>query len=270
MGNVKVEPIVKIENMSFFYQPNRPVLQDVSLRIASGEFASIVGPNGSGKTTLVRLMLGLLTPTSGRIELFGDAPRRTRHRVGYTPQMLNVDRLFPMSVDDVVLTGRLGRIEGVGASPWFGLCYSAADRRCAAEAMEKMRVGDLAKKSFGSLSGGERQRVLIARALCCAPELLILDEPTNNVDPSNSQFFYDLLSELNRETTVLLVSHDFGVVSHRVRSVICVNGIVAVHPTSELNGRSIQDIYGSDVDLIRHDHRCSETGHLHFEPTSEK
>ena len=128
--------------------------------------------------------------------------------------------------------------------------------------MEQMGVAELASRTFGALSGGQRQRVLIARALCGRPKLLILDEPTNNVDPSSVEQFYHLLEELNRTVAILIVSHDLGVVSRCVRSVVCVNQRVVVHPTSEFDGRAIREIYGGDLKMIRHDHRCSEGGHL--------
>ncbi|MCL2348337.1 MAG: ATP-binding cassette domain-containing protein, partial [Planctomycetaceae bacterium] len=115
---------------------------------------------------------------------------------------------------------------------------------------------------FRSLSGGQRQRVLIARAICGRPEILMLDEPTNNIDPGAETILYDILQELNERLTILLVSHDVAVVSKMVKSVICVNRSVALHPTTELTGTMVGDLYGTDVRLIRHDHRCSDHGHF--------
>jgi len=294
-------------NSVFFGYDRKPVLQNVNLKVVSGEFASIVGPNGGGKTTLVRLILGLLRPLSGRIVLFGDIPEKSRLQVGYTPQHLNVDMLFPVSVLDVVLMGRLGTGPGVsgtlstpndsaarhrtpiqntdkepipstnpGRSFWQRLTrflpfrYSPEDRECALFALERMGIADLRSCSFGGLSGGQRQRVLIARALCANPKLLIMDEPTNNIDPASMEHLYELLQELNQTVSILIVSHDLGVVSKYVRSVICVNGHVAIHPTSTLNGALIRDLYGGDPRLVRHDHCCSENGHFpHFEMFSD-
>ena len=258
------EAIVDLQSVTFSYDGQAPALEDVSLKIAPGEFASIVGPNGGGKTTLVRLMLGLLHPQKGTVKLFGQQPEKTRLFVGYTPQQLRVDRLFPITVGDVVLTGRLGGTRDQGGS-FLGRVfrrYTRQDRAEAAAAMEQMGVAELASRTFGALSGGQRQRVLIARALCGRPKLLILDEPTNNVDPSSVEQFYHLLEELNRTVAILIVSHDLGVVSRYVRSVVCVNQRVVVHPTSEFDGRAIREIYGGDLKMIRHDHRCSEGGHL--------
>ncbi|MCJ7806559.1 MAG: ATP-binding cassette domain-containing protein, partial [Clostridia bacterium] len=121
----------------------------------------------------------------------------------------------------------------------------------------------LSKRSFSELSGGQRQRVLIARALSCEPELLLLDEPTANIDPEVEEALFEILKSLNKRMTILFATHDIGFVSQLVRSVICVNRCVVVHPTSELTGEIIKDIYGGEICMIRHDHRCSEEGHEH-------
>ncbi len=242
--------VVEFQSVSFAYE-QQPVLEEVSLSIPRGDFASIVGPNGGGKTTMLKLMLGLLTPQKGSVLLFGDAPKRTRERVGYTPQFLQVDYCFPVSVFDVVLMGRLR-----GDS--YKIRYDQADKAAAERALETMRLAEMKNASFRKLSGGQRQRVLIARALCSDPELLLLDEPTSNIDPSSEEILFDILGELNKKLTIILVSHDIGFVSRLVKSVICVNRTVAVHPTSALDGRMISEIYGSDgIRMIRHDHCCA-------------
>lgn len=248
-----VSSIVQFRSVFFAYDQN-PVLEDVSFSIPQGDFVSIVGPNGGGKTTLLKLTLGLLTPRSGSITLFGNAPKLQRKKVGYTPQFLQVDYCFPVSVLDVVLMGRLK-----GGVQKFR--YNKADKAAAISALETMRLAEVRNTSFQKLSGGQRQRVLIARALCAEPQLLLLDEPTSNIDPSSEEVLFDILGELNKNLTIILVSHDIGFVSRLVKSVICVNRTVVVHPTSDLDGNMIQKIYNSDVRMIRHDHRCSEHGH---------
>ncbi|MBN2493382.1 MAG: ABC transporter ATP-binding protein [Deltaproteobacteria bacterium] len=247
------EPVIEIENLSFAYGPD-PVLADVHLQIESGEFVSIVGPNGGGKTTLMRLILGLLEPSQGSVKLFGQPPARSRHRVGYMPQSMMYDAEFPASVIDVVLMGRLGGHRGFGP-------FRRSDRRGALRSLEEVGLADLARRPIADLSGGQRQRVLIARALASDPDLLMLDEPTNNIDLKAADDLYELLSRLNQRLTVVMVTHDIGFVSAKVRSVICVNRQVQFHPTSEITGECIREIYGSDVQLIRHDHRCSAEGH---------
>ncbi len=244
-----------LENVSFAYR-TRPVLEGVNLKIRHGEFATIVGPNGGGKTTLLKLLLGLLKPDSGTIEILGQPPEKSRLQVGYMPQYSHLDMQFPVTVMDVVLMGRLG-------NSLFGR-YSKKDHALAVDALNEVKLVDYRKTHFSEHSGGQKQRVLIARALCSEPKLLLLDEPTSNIDQESEQYFYSILEKLNKRMTILLVSHDLGVTSQVVKSVICVNNnYVAIHPTTEMNGTLVKDIYGGDFKLIRHDHRCSEMGH-HF------
>ncbi len=254
--------VVKLDSVSFGYDETN-VLTDVDLAIPQGVFASIVGPNGGGKTTLVRLILGLLRPRKGTVRLFDDDPVKTRLNVGYTPQHLVVDFNYPISVLEVVLTGRLGcpGKDGRRKSFFSSLFYTKEDKDAACDAIRQMHLDGLEKRSFSMLSGGQRQRVLVARALCGSPKLLILDEPGNNIDPNCSNILFDLLKNLNQKITILVVSHDLGVVSQYSTSVICINNSVHVHPTSELNGTRLVDLYQSDIQLVRHDHCCSEHGH---------
>lgn len=247
-----MEPAIVLENVSFAYT-RHPVLDDVTLTVPTGDFAMVVGPNGGGKTTLIKLILGLLTPTTGRVSLFGREPHAAWNQVGYMPQYTHVDMAFPVSVLDVVLMGRLEN------SRRFR--YTKADREAAHQALSEVGLIDKARRPFSSLSGGQKQRVLIARALCGNPALLLMDEPTANVDPAAEASLFELLFKLNSRMTILVVSHDLGFVSKVVKSVICVNKKVLVHPTSNLNGTLISEIYGGDLRMVRHDHRCSHQGH---------
>jgi zinc transport system ATP-binding protein len=251
-------PVVELRGVSFAYN-GAPVLEEVDLSIDSREWVCLVGPNGGGKTTLLKLILGLLEPTSGEVRLFGQTPDRGRLRVGYMPQHLRFDPQFPMTVMDIVLMGRLGGRGLGGLLGWYG----ADDRRVALEALAEVGMESQARRAFADLSGGQRQRVLVARALACRPELLLLDEPTASVDARGEAQLLEILVELNKRMTVVMVSHDLGFVLGMVRSVVCVNRRVVVHPTSEVTGEMIRDIYGGDVRLIRHDHRCSRQGHEH-------
>jgi len=160
----------------------------------------------------------------------------------------------------------MGQIDLCGKGLFGGFPQSAAT--LAKEALAEVGLGSYAQQSFSELSGGQRQRVLIARALCIEPELLLLDEPTSNIDPRSEENLYETLTKLNRKMTILLVSHDLGFVSQIVKSVICVNRQVIIHPTSKINGTIIKEIYGGDFNLIRHDHRCDHTGHSHHDPFS--
>ena len=239
--------VVIVSDVSFSYD-GVPVLEDVRFTIPRNAFISIVGPNGGGKTTLLKLMLGLLKPTRGSLEVLGTSPARARTRVGYMPQHAQLDPQFPVSVLDVVLMGRMGKGKGWGP-------YSRQDRAVALDSLRKLEAEDLKDRPFMALSGGQRQRVLIARALACEPEMLFLDEPTANVDPAVETELFELLHDMSKAITVLVVSHDLGFVSHYVQSVVCVNRRVMVHPTADVTGEVIRDLYLTDVCMVRHHHR---------------
>jgi zinc transport system ATP-binding protein len=251
------EPVISLRNVSFSYG-DEPVLENVSFDVGRRESMCIVGPNGGGKTTLVKLILGLLKPDGGEIRVLGRLPRHVRVNVGYMPQHMLYDPHFPVSVMDIVLMGRLGQ---GGLNGFFGW-YSRVDVSAAFEALEQVDMADFRRRSFSSLSGGQRQRVLIARALCCRPEILLLDEPTSNVDTLVESRIWDLIRKLNRDMTVMMVTHDLGVVSNLVEKVICVNRRVVVHSTNEVTGDAISEIYGGQVRIVRHgDHLHAEHEH---------
>ena len=244
------EPVVALENVSFAYD-GPPVLENVTLAVRELEWACIVGPNGGGKTTLLKLILGLLRPTEGRVRVFGEAPERARPRVGYVPQHVHYDPQFPVSVMDIVLMGRLGlRV---------GRPFSVTDREEALSALDELGIAELSGSRFSAISGGQQQGVLIARALCCRPDLLLLDEPTAHIDAMVEATLVEILRKLNQRMTILTVSHDLGFVSSIVKQVICVNRRVFVHPTEEITGAVIEDLYGGDIRMIlHHDHGESE------------
>ncbi len=245
-------PAIQIDNLSFRYDEPL-VLEDVNLCLHRGEFACIVGPNGGGKTTLLKLLLGLLEPTRGTIQIFGASVASARGQIGYMPQHAALDRQFPVSVLDVVLLGRLTGRLAIGP-------YRKADRAAAHAALDSVGLTSLAQRPFSDLSGGQRQRVLIARALVCNPRLLLLDEPTANLDRIVQDDFYALVRELKRDISIVMVSHDLGFVSKEVERVICVNREVHEHPTRELTGDALAHIYGTEMRMIRHD---QEQPHRH-------
>jgi zinc transport system ATP-binding protein len=243
-GGVKSESAVEMHGVTFSYD-GVPVLEDVHLSIEEGDFVGVVGPNGGGKTTLLRIILGLLTPQRGSVEVLGETAASARPRIGYMPQHSALDLKFPVSVFDVVLLGRLGKGRTFGP-------FGRADKQAAAAALEELEAGELRNRPFEKLSGGQRQRVLIARALASAPEMLLLDEPTASLDIQMEGELYELLRKLNQRLTIVMVSHDLGVVSKNVRKVVCVKRKVATHPTGELTGDIIREMYG-DVCIVRHD-----------------
>ena len=238
-------PPIQIKNLDFAYG-SIPVLEKASLSVEEKEFVCIVGPNGGGKTTLLKLLLGLLEPQAGTVSVFGNAPQAERKRIGYLPQHADLDPKFPVTALDVVLMGRLGRTRGIGF-------YTRTDRATARSMLSRVGLDPLANRPMATLSGGQRQRVLIARALVSEPRLLLLDEPTSSLDDFVERELYDLLLELNKELTVVVVTHDIAFVSRYVEKVICVNRQVHVHPTSEINENIIHDMYGEHVHMVRHD-----------------
>lgn len=234
---------LRVEGVGFSYDGLR-VIDDASFTVADGDFLSVIGPNGAGKTTLAKLLLGLLEPQQGRIRVFGRSPRAARSELGYVPQYAQFDPAFPVTVMDVALMGRL--------RPRIGP-YRREDRRAARAALAEVGLEELETRPFAALSGGQRQRVLIARALAGNPRLLILDEPTANVDAAVESRLSTLLRRLNERMTIALITHDLGFVSDAVQHVVCVNRWVRVHPTEEVTAAMISGLYGGNVRIVRHD-----------------
>jgi zinc transport system ATP-binding protein len=218
--------LVVLHGVSFAYD-GADVLVDIDLTIKAGDFLAIIGPNGSGKTTLVKVILGLLQPGAGRVELLGKAPGALsdRGKIGYVPQKAtHIDPYFPASVGEVVgmallAAGRPGGAAGKDA------------RVRILRALEAVGMAEFAKASIGRLSGGQQQRVFIARALVTEPRILFLDEPTTGVDAETQTAFYDMLDRLNRRQglTIVLITHDIGIVNKHVTSVACLNQRLAYH-----------------------------------------
>lgn len=176
-------------------------LDDVSFSVKRGEFLTIVGENGAGKSTLVKVMLGILTPEGGSVEIDSAA----RGKIGYLPQQSSAQRDFPASVKEVVLSGNIGN---TGLFPF----YTRSHKARADGYMEMLGITALARKSYRALSGGQQQRVLLARALCAADEVLLLDEPTAGLDPLVTKELYTTVKHLCTEhkMTVVMVSHDIS------------------------------------------------------------
>ena len=239
--------IIKTENLTVTAPDGMTVLDNVSLTVKRGEFTAVIGPNGAGKTTLLRAVLGLIAPTSGTVEVFGGTPKSALGRIGYVPQTLTIDRTFPVSVREAVLMGTFARC-GIGRRP------GKREREDAFKAMEKAGIADLKDRPIGNLSGGQRQRVFIARALVNNPELLILDEPMTGVDPATTENLYTLMKGLRDEgVTIIMVSHDVGVVASFADKIACLNKTLITHCLShDLNHEHLEKMYGCDASYLHH------------------
>lgn len=253
---------VEIENLNFSYDDDT-VLREINFYLSKGDFAAVIGPNGGGKTTLARLILGLLKPDCGSIKLFGQSIAHNIRKVGYVPQIININRDFPINVQDVVLMGK--------ASRGLARRYSKADTNWALEKLDIMDMAGFARQRVGHLSGGQRQRVFIARALMGDPELLILDEPTASIDRDGQDALYCLLDQLNKNITILVISHDLLAISPHIKSIVCVNRCLHHHYGNELTPDLLAIMYPGQtenhcpVEVLAHglphrvlaDHNCN-------------
>lgn len=237
------ENIVEIQNVSFSYN-GQEVLNDIKLDIHRGDYLGLVGGNGAGKTTLLKLILGLLTPKSGTIRLFGQDVRSFKDwsKVGYVPQKATAfDANFPATVEEVVLMGRYGR-RGLFRR------ITAEDREKALEAIRQVDMLRYRNTLIGDLSGGEQQRVFIARALAGEPEVIFLDEPTVGVEQNIKNEFYALLRKLNKELelTIVLITHDVESMAHEAMHIACIDHTIFFHDSV--------DKYFKDTHNVIHPH----------------
>lgn len=243
--------VVRLEDVWVSYDAN-VVLKNVNLEIEQGEFLGLIGPNGSGKTTLIKVILGLVTPDRGKVEVFSRSPDklgRERRLIGYVPQKSQAELNFPISVFEVVMTGRYGQI-GLFKRP------SRADRAIVTQALEDVQMQDFPARQLAQLSGGQQQRVMIARALASQPKLLLLDEPASGVDIHGEEQFYRLLEELKdeRALTIVVVTHDIAVVSSYVEKLACLNQTLYSHaaPAEVFTTDTLQKVFGCEVELLAH------------------
>ena len=242
--------VIQLEGVNVTFGPV-PVLEDINLTINEGDFIGIVGPNGSGKTTLLKIVLGLLEPDSGHVSVLGKTAPKSCSSIGYVPQFMDFDRKFPISVLDAVMMGRLSSERILGP-------FTQGSRDAAMAALQRVKADDLSKRRIGNLSGGQLQRVLLARALVDDPKILLLDEPTANIDCRAEYDFFEMLHELNTQVTIAMVSHDLGFISSHVNRIACVNRNLVCHPARQITPAILAELYGHSIDMIAH-HMHSET-----------
>ncbi len=239
------ETALLINNLAVSYDENI-ALENVCMRVFDREYLGIIGPNGGGKTTLLRAILGLIPVTSGTIEIYGKQLRDSDKAIGYVPQISTLDKKFPITVKEVILSGML--------NSQFRLFhkYSPADKKAAEQALDRVGILDLKDRMISALSGGEFQRMLIARALAVKPKILLLDEPTASVDVTSRDQIYKMLKELNQTMTIIMVTHDMLAVSSHVKSLACLNKRLVYHGEPEINADIVDSLYGCPIELIAH------------------
>jgi len=238
-----MDSLVNIRNLSAGYGQNI-VLREVNLSIQQFDFVGVIGPNGGGKTTLLKALLGLLPPLSGEINFSDSMTEGNSHRIGYLPQINNIDRKFPVTVFDVVRSGLMSRKRLTGR-------YNSEENDRANILMTEMGISAISNKAIGELSGGQIQRALLCRALVNNPKLLILDEPNTYVDNRFERELYEKLKVLNENLAILLVSHDLGTISTYVKSYACVNGSLHYHSGNKVTPELLKS-YECPIQIISH------------------
>ena len=208
--------MITLKNVTFKYK-NEIILDNINLEIEKNDYIAIIGPNGGGKTTLIKLILGLLKPTSGEIIL-------NTKKIGYVPQYTNFSLDIPITIFDVVLQGRLSK---------YKFFYTKEDKEIAKQKLKLVNMLEYKDKKISNLSGGERQRVLIARALASNPDVLILDEPTSAIDIKGQKEIYKILKEL--KMTKIIISHDINILLEGVNKVAFVSKTLVLHNTPDLH-----------------------------------
>lgn len=236
--------IIKIENLSAGYD-RKTVLHDINLEIFEKDFLGIIGPNGGGKTTLMKVILGLLKPSEGKITFYDNGMPVEQLEIGYLPQYNSIDKKFPISIYEVILSG-LNRQKSL-----FNR-FTKEHHERVKETISMMGLEGMENKPIGQLSGGQMQRALLGRAIVSNPKAIILDEPNTYIDKRFEARLYSLLEEINKQRTVILVSHDIGSVLQTVKSIACVNGTLDYHPQSEVSAEWIEEKLQCPIELLGH------------------
>ena len=252
------EPIIQLKGIYAAYD-QKQVLEDVNLTVYEKDFLGIIGPNGGGKTTLMKVILGLLKPTAGSVSFFQNGNKKEEITMGYLPQYNSIDKKFPISVYEVVLSG-LNRQKSLFRS------FSKEQHKKVREVIAQMGLEGLEDRAIGQLSGGQLQRALLGRALVSNPQVIILDEPNTYIDKRFEAKLYSLLEEINKERAIILVSHDIGTVLQNVKSIACVNGVLDYHPDTEVSAEWLEEKFDCPIELLGHGelpHRVLKAHHHH-------
>ena len=235
------QPIIELKNVSFQYR-EALILKDISLSFAKGGFYILMGPNGGGKTTLLKLIMGLLSPKTGTVLVQGAPPTEMCCSIGYVPQTLFFDSLFPLTVLECVLMGQLSELS------WYGK-FPKTVKENALHMLNSLGILVLKNRTIGSLSGGQRQRTLLARALLCDPDILLLDEPTSGLDMEASSYIQNKLQEIRGKKTILMVTHSLSEMTQSIDQAICISTTATRIPNNQLCKHYAMGVYHPGIEL---------------------
>ena len=239
-----MNPIIQISDLCTAYD-EKTVLSHVNLSVYERDFLGIIGPNGGGKTTLIKSILGLHRPQKGKIRFYKDGKEVPEINMGYLPQYNNIDKKFPISVYEVILSG-LSKQKSLFRR------YNQEQHELVQQMIVRMGLEGMDKRAIGELSGGQLQRALLGRALVSNPEVVILDEPNTYIDKRFEAKLYSLLEEINQERAIILVSHDIGTVLKNVKTIACVNETVHYHPHTEVPTEWLEEHFGCPIEMLGH------------------
>lgn len=238
------QKLITLEKISAGYD-GKTVLRDVDLTIYDRDFLGIIGPNGGGKTTLIKVILGLLKQTDGHIHFYQNGKEAHTIKMGYLPQYSSVDKKFPISVEEVILSGLSSRKSLMSR-------FTTEQKDKVQQVIARMGLEGLGKRAIGQLSGGQLQRALLGRAIVSDPQIVILDEPSTYIDKQFEARLYELLAEINQDCAIILVSHDIGTVLQNVKSIACVNETLDYHPDTGISGEWLEKNFHCPIEVLGH------------------
>lgn len=238
-----MDKILVLDSINAGYN-NKTILRNINLTVKYDDFIGVIGPNGGGKTTLLKVILKLLKPFSGKINYYENGTTVKLMNIGYLPQVNPLDKVFPIAINEVVLSGLMGQKQIFHK-------FTKEEKEKADEVMNLVGIMDLKNKNAGEVSGGQLQKALLSRAIISSPKLLILDEPSTYVDSSFEHDLYQILLELNKRMAIIIVSHDIGTISTYIKSIACVNQGLHYHASNTISEKTLKT-YGCPIDLITH------------------
>ncbi|MCT4600824.1 MAG: metal ABC transporter ATP-binding protein [Marinifilaceae bacterium] len=235
-----MEELIELRNITAGYD-NNIILDSVNMKIHDNDFIGVIGPNGGGKTTLIKVILGIIKPMKGEI-IFKN--NKTKNLIGYLPQYNIFDKAFPISILEVVMSGLMSNKK-------LYQRYTAKDKALAMNLLNIVGLENYSNYKISEISGGQMQRALLCRAIISNPKILILDEPVTYVDNTFEKEMYGLLKEWNKDMSIIMVSHDIGIISSHVKTIACVNRSVYVHKSNIIDNETLER-YNCPIDIITH------------------